>query len=473
MTTRVYDVAVIGAGPAGMVAASTTAALGLATLVLDEAGSPGGQVYCAITTTPLRDPAILGDAYWHGAQLLNPFRSSGAIHRPGALVWAAERRESGRYALGVVGTHEPVIEARALVIATGAIERPFPIAGWTLPGVIAAGGTQRLLKSAGLRPSGRVVLAGCGPLLWLVAQQLLNAGSAIDLVLDTTPRGRITMRHLAGFMASRYFARGVELVRSVRRRARVVDHVDALVALGENRLVGVRYAVAGAWHEAPADLLLLSQGVVPNVHLPAALGCGLRWNAAQAAFEPIVDTWGGTTLPDVFVAGDGAGIAGADAATARGALAGLAAANALGRIDASRRDRDAKPHRRALARALRGRAFLDAVYRPVEAFRLPVGDTLACRCEEVTAEAIRAAIRAGARTPDEVKSATRCGMGLCQGRFCALTVAELCASERAVAAAEVGHPRVRLPVKPVPLATLAAWPPSQAADDAVLRELRE
>ena len=134
-----------------------------------------------------------------------------------------------------------------------------------------------------------------------------------------------------------------------------------------------------------ADLLVLHQGMVPDVNLGSALGCAHRWNDAQACFEPVVDAWGGSTLPGVFFAGDAAGIAGAAAAEARGQLAALAVANALGRIDAKARDprREAS---RVLRRALRGARLSRCAHRPADVYRIPRGATVVCRCENVTAD---------------------------------------------------------------------------------------
>ncbi len=479
MSARIHDVAVIGVGPAGLAAATVTASLGLSTIAFDESPSPGGAIYRALTTTPVRRPEVLGPDYWRGGNLVRAFQAAGAEYLPATSVWAVARRDDGAFDVGVTGGRPAArvaetFAARALVIATGTLERPFPVPGWTLPGVVTAGGVQALLKSAALVPEGRVVFAGAGPLLWQVAWQCLNARARIDLVLETIPRGRLAeaMRHAPGFMFSGYLARGLELVRAVRRRTRVVEHVEALEAQGEGRVERVRYALDGTWHEVAADALVLSHGVVPNLHLAAALGCEIAWNPTQASFEPVVDAWGGTTIGNVFVAGDGAGVAGVEAAIARGRLAALAAANALGRIDAARRDADAESPRRAVTHGLRGRAFLDALYRPADAFRRPDGDTLACRCEEVTAREVRAAVRAGATDADALKVATRCGMGPCQGRFCALTACEIVAHERGVSPADVGHPRVRFPVRPVTLAEGASWSATPAAERTEERDPR-
>jgi len=470
------DVAVIGAGPAGLAAATLCAERGLATVLYDEQQAPGGQIYRNVTASPFRQPEILGDDYWHGAALVPPFHASGATYVPGATVWAVSKCDDGLHELGV-STGAPdarraeLVPVRAVIIATGAQERPFPIPGWTLPGVMSVGAAQLLLKTAAEVPTGRVVLAGSGPLLWLLAAQYLNVGVVVDALLDTTPRGRYAeaASHAWGFMRSEYFAKGLQLVRNVRAKVTIVEHVTALAADGGERVETVRYEVAAKVHEMPADLLLLHQGVVPNINLSNAIGCEHRWNELQACFDPVVDDWGGTSVANVFIAGDGAGIAGALAAEAGGQLAALAVANGLGRITAQDRDAAAAAPRQALARATRGRKFFDTLYRPADAFRLPRGDTVVCRCEEVTAQQIVDTVRLGCAGPNQVKSFLRCGMGPCQGRFCGLTVTELIARARGVPPAEVGYYRLRFPIKPITLGELAALPADPQAIRAVDR----
>jgi len=470
------DVAVIGAGPAGLAAATVAAECGLAVALYDDQRGPGGQIYRAIGASPLARPDALGADYWAGGALVRAFERSGAAHVAGVLVWSIAPGADGTLALAMsTGTPRApashVVHARAVVAATGAIERAMPVPGWTLPGAMSVGAAQILLKTAGIVPSRGTVIAGSGPLLWLYAHQCLEAGGAIDAILDTTPKGRLAsaLRHAGGFLVSRYLAKGWALVRSVRARVRVVEHVDSVAALGEDRVAGVRWSADGAFETLACDTLLLHQGVVPGVHLAGAAGAALAWDDAQACFAPVVDAWGGSTLPGLWIAGDAAGIAGADAAAPRGALAALAAANALGRFDAAERDRKARPHRAALERARRGRAFLDTLYRPADAFRVPVGDTIVCRCEEVTAERIASAARDGAMGPNQAKALTRCGMGPCQGRTCGGTACEIVAAARAIAPAEVGHARLRFPARPVTLGELASLPSSEAARRAVVR----
>jgi NAD(P)H-nitrite reductase large subunit len=386
-------------------------------------------------------------------------------------------RADGRVELGVSldsanARRSEIVVALAVIVAIGAQERPFPIPGWTLPGVITAGAAQALLKASALVPAGRVVLAGCGPLVWLVASQLHRAGATIAAVLDTTPRGRYAeaASYAWGFVRSDYFAAGMRLVREVKAATTVVEHVSALAAEGASRVQLVRYDADGASRTIAADALLLHQGIVPSINLPIAAGCALAWNERLACFEPVVDDWGVTAMPGIYVAGDVRRIAGARAAHASGRLAALAVANALGRIDARERDARAVAEREAIVTAKRGRPFFDTLYRPPDAFRIPEGPTIACRCEEVTAQQVVDATLRGCAGPNQAKAFVRCGMGPCQGRMCGLTVTELIAKTRGVSPADVGYFRERFPASPVTLGELASLPTNNEALRAVVRE---
>ncbi len=455
-----YDLVVIGGGPAGLAAAATAARAGLTTVLFDENPGVGGQIYRGITANPIRNRAILGDDYWAGAALAAEAKASGASIVTGATVWSLDRT------LGVgvsIAGQARLIQARRVIIATGSLERPFAVPGWTLPGVMTAGAAQTALKAQGLVPNGRTVLAGSGPLLWLLAAQMLRAGARLEAVFDTTPRGNWLRAalHLPDFLLSPYLAKGLALVREVKAKVRVRPARE-IAAVGTDKLREV--VVDG--RRIPADLLLLHQGVVPNVNTAIAAGVAHRWHARQLCFVPVLDADFQSSVPGIAVAGDGAGIAGGTAAAERGRIAAIAAVRALA---PNARVPDPQGARQRLQREEMGRAFLDELYRPPVALRRPEGDTIVCRCEEVTAKQIRETARLGCEGPNQMKAFLRCGMGPCQGRLCGLTVTELIAEERGRTPGDVGYYRLRPPIKPITLAELASLPISEAERKAVER----
>ncbi|PZU92731.1 MAG: FAD/NAD(P)-binding oxidoreductase [Chelatococcus sp.] len=473
-----YDLVVVGAGPAGLSAAARAAELGLSVLLADENPAPGGQIYRAITTTPVQNRAILGEDYWRGSGIVARFERSKAVYAAGCTVWSLGPSDtdpaSDSFEIGLsLGGKARMIAASQVILATGAQERPFPIPGWTLPGVMTAGAAQIALKGAGIVPAGRTVIAGCGPLLYLLAAQLAAAGSEIVAVLDTTPRANWAKALAAfpDFLRSPYLAKGLKLMAATRRRLRFVSGVTGLAAGGEGRLVSVTAQRGGASETIACDTLLLHQGVIPGVNLSNAAGCAHDFDETQHAFVPRLDAWFASSVAGIAIAGDGAGIGGAESAALRGEIAAFDAARRLGRLSPAERDRQAAPIRADLERCLRGRRFLDLLYRPAPQFLAPRDDaTIVCRCEEVTAGQIRdAATRLGVTGPNQMKAFLRCGMGPCQGRLCGPTVVELIAQARGTTPAEVGYYRLRPPVKPVTLAELAGLPQTEAAVKAVVR----
>lgn len=468
----VYDLAVIGAGPAGLAAAAEAASLGLDTVLFDEQRGPGGQIYRGLVESKLSGRQILGDDYWRGERLVTAIQHDRVAYIPESIVWAVlPNLEIG---LSIKG-QGVCVRAKNILVATGAVERPFPIGGWTLPGVLTVGAGQILLKTSALVPSGRLVMAGSGPLLWLLAAQYLQAGVRIEAILDTTPAQNVrsATRHFVSFALSPYFAKGIKMLSRVLREVRVVRNVESLEAEGDDCLRAVIYRTRG-W-AAPvrlnADTLLLHQGVAPNINLTQSIGCDHEWDDRQLSFRPVSDPFGETSVENIFVAGDGAGIVGAHASEFQGRLAAVAVAHREGRLDQSQFSDLSGRHRLYLRRWLPGRAFLDTIFRPADQFRIPPDDIVICRCEEVTAGQLREAVRLGCSGPNQAKAFLRCGMGPCQGRFCGLTVTEIIARERHVSAAGVGYFRTRAPVKPVTLTEIAALPVTAEAVAAVVRDL--
>ena len=454
---RSYDYAIVGAGPAGLSAAARSASFGLSVVLLDEQRHPGGQIYRAIEQGGAERLAALGPDYRHGQNLVDRFHRSGADYLHSATVWQITPERKIYYLKeGKAGC----LQAERLLIATGAIERPVPIPGWTLPGVMGAGAADVLFKSSGLVPSGRVVLAGTGPLLYLVACHLLAAGTRIAGLLDTrSPQDYIRAARLlpAALPGVGYLIRGLAMhAQILKARVPHFRKISKLRASGQESLTHVTFVTGGRTHALEADRLILHDGVVPNTQMTRLLECAHAWDPVQRYFRPQVDEWGNTSVADIAVAGDTGGVYGAKSAERAGEIAALDTACRLKALSETERDRAAAPVKKRLLRERAVRPFLDSLFTPSRDFYLPADDdTLVCRCEEITAGQIRRVASEGGMGPNQVKAKIRCGMGPCQGRLCGSTVTEIIADVHRVPVPETGYYRVRPPLKPVPLGALA------------------
>ncbi|GHU26763.1 (2Fe-2S)-binding protein [Betaproteobacteria bacterium] len=451
-----HDLIVIGAGPAGLAAAVTGSRHGLRVLLLDEQPAIGGQIYRNITGSDKRRARILGNDYTQGAELARLLAASTVEHWPDSAVWQVGADKSVQVLRNGISQ---TLRAEAIIVATGAIERPFPIPGWTLPGVMTAGAGQVLLKSAALIPHEPVVLAGCGPLLYLLAAQYLRAGVKPRAILDTSPRvdPRLALRHAGDMLLSWHdVAKGVGLLREIHASGvPFYRDVRELRLEGDKRLERVSFASERQTHVLDCGLALLHQGVVPNTQISWSLRAEHRWNDDQLCWQPVRDEWGQLSVPGIYVAGDGAAIGGARVAGLQGELAALGVAQALERRSPANTVSRADVLRARLRRHLAIRPFLDRQYRPRDEYRIPADEVIVCRCEEVTAGAIRALVALGCVGPNQAKSFSRCGMGPCQGLQCGLTVTELIAQAAGLTPQEVGYYRIRPPLKPLTLGQLA------------------
>jgi NADPH-dependent 2,4-dienoyl-CoA reductase/sulfur reductase-like enzyme len=443
-------VVIVGAGSAGVRAAQALAAAGLRPIVIDEAEHAGGRIYQQPPRGAERDAASLYGFEARKAERIHhvlPSLGPRVDRRPGTLAWNCWQRELDL--LGPGGAER--IGFDGLILATGATELALPFPGWTLPGVFGLGAAQIALKTQGIAIGRRIVFLGAGPLLPLVAWQHLKAGAEIAAVLDATPFAA-KLRALPRLArAPATLAKGAYYVAALRRAGIPMLHdVRRPRALGEERLAGLVVEVAGRAHRFACDALGASFGLRSETQLADLAGCEFAFDARTRQYLPVRDEAGRTSVARVYVAGDGAGIAGADAAELAGERAALAALEDLGRrFDINR------------ARDLEGRlARLDGFRRGLEiAYPFPDhlldaldDEVMVCRCEGVSAGMLRAtATQKDAPEVNRLKALSRIGMGRCQGRMCGRAAAEVLARARAVDLAEVGRLRGQPPVKPIPM----------------------
>jgi NADPH-dependent 2,4-dienoyl-CoA reductase/sulfur reductase-like enzyme len=454
-----HEVVVVGAGPAGIRAAVEAGAAGAKVLVLDDAAAPGGQIYRQpppeLRPTP-RD--ALGSSRRKSRPLFADLERAGVSVSSATEVWGAL---PDRVLLLNRGGHAAVIQAGALVLATGAYDRPAAMPGWTLPGVVTAGGVTALVKAQRVLPGRRVLLAGTGPLLLAAATALVHGGARVVGIAEAAPR-----RSLLGLLRRPGIVRQTAEVMRALWRTPVWTRTGLLRIEGEREVECAVLArldddwrpVAGTERRVEVDTVVLGYGLVPSPELPELAGCALVYDAGRGGWIPAADAERlmATSVPGVFVAGDGAGIGGADVAEQEGRLAGLGAALQVGRLDAAWAANRAAPALRALRRFARFRRTLGRVLAPRPGlYELVTDDTIVCRCEEVSGADVRAAITDGAAGLAEVRAVTRAGMGLCQGRFCVPTVCGLLGRWAGVSPQAAGRFPPRLPARPVPIPVLA------------------
>jgi D-hydroxyproline dehydrogenase subunit alpha len=455
------EVAVIGAGPGGMSAALAAADAGCQVALVDSSPRVGGQIYRQ------SQRAGPGGGAAAGGRLPARFRRVTAHPRitlaTGVSVWRAEQAGTG-FRLWCTGGVEAV-EARAVVLATGASELVVPFPGWTLPGVVTAGGAQAMLKAHDTLVGRRVLVAGTGPLLLPVAAGLARRGARVAAVCEASGPGRITAglpavaRHpgklaeAAGYAAA--LARGRVRVRAgwaltgVRGQGRVEE---ALVT----RVDG-SWQASGRTRAIAVDAVAVSHGLVPLLELPRALGCRDDQLERYPAAAVAVDADQATSTPGVFACGELTGVGGAAKAELEGALAGASAARRLGRLgEAGFAARTAGAARR-IGRARDFAALLGRLYPLADGWLARLRpDTVICRCEDVTWEELTGALSAGPADLRAIKGLTRCGMGYCQGRTCGPVVQYAAARLTGRSLAALGDLHARPVVTPVPLSRLAA-----------------
>jgi len=385
----VADVAVIGAGPAGIAAAVRAAESGLRVVVLDRGLEPGGQIWRHVTGGSI--PRIA--QHWI-AQLTR----SGAKVIHGTSVVDVQS-EDGEFEILADSSGSALrVRTGGIILATGARELLIPFDGWTLPGVMGIGGTQALLKSGASFAGKRVIVAGSGPLMLPVAASLAHSGARLVLVAEQAPRRAVT-RFAAGLWRSPAL-----VAQAARYRARFLSTSYSTgtwitAAHGTGRLEGVTVTNGRRTWQAAADVLCTGYGLVPNVELARLLGCETRDGAIT------VDAQQRTTVANVLAVGEATGIGGAPLSLVEGEIAGLTVSPRSHVPDALLRKRT------ALESA--ARRMLDAFALREELRSLPSANTIVCRCEDVSYGSVK-----NAACARQAKLYTRAGMGPCQGRTC-------------------------------------------------------
>lgn len=384
MKTWRCDIAVIGAGPAGLAAALAAARSGKQVMILDDNPRPGGQIWRdgpQVTLPPLA-------RYYREAVAAEP----GIAQLSGVRLIA---RPTPQSLLFETADSAGVITWKKLILCCGARELSLPFPGWTLPGVTGAGGLQAQIKHGLRLDNERVVVAGSGPLLLAVADSVRRAGGEVVAIVEQ-----------ASFTALTRFGTGLwrwpEKLRQLFSLGwpRYQTRSQVIAAHGERALTGITVRRPGAERRIDCTRLAIGYGLIPNLEPALFFDCEIRHDAVA------VNRWQNTSVTSVYAAGECTGVGGSELALAEGKIAGYAAAGNAAQAKAVFSERARWQHfAHAVNHAFALSEHLKAVATP---------ETLLCRCEDVRCGDV-------AREKDwrQAKLATRCGMGACQGKTCA------------------------------------------------------
>jgi NADPH-dependent 2,4-dienoyl-CoA reductase/sulfur reductase-like enzyme len=446
--SQVHSAVIVGAGPAGIRAAQTLLAHGVTPCLVDEGLRGGGQIYRRQPENFRREPKALYGFEASKAVAVHQTMDQLAAaidYRPQTLVWNAEDNRLDT----LQNRHAGQIDYQNLIVATGATDRILPVPGWTLPGVYSLGAAQIALKYQGCAIGERVVFAGSGPLLYLVAYQYAKAGAKVVAVLDSAPFSA-QCRALPALLGQ-----PLTLAKGLYYRAWLTAHgipVHQGATLqridGEKRVSAAQWQGNAAVKHLECDAVAFAHALRSETQLADLLGCDFHWSPLNRAWLPSRDNAGRSSVKGVYLAGDGAGIMGADAAEMAGELAALTLLADNGyTVDPAR----AAELQARLAGVERFRHGLETAFPfPVDWAAKTPDETVVCRCEEVSAGDIRAVVTDGHWEMNRVKAMCRVGMGRCQGRMCGLAAAEIVAHSSGRELASIGRLRGQAPIKPLP-----------------------
>ncbi|CAN7405490.1 FAD-dependent oxidoreductase [Mesorhizobium sp. LjRoot246] len=440
-------VVIVGAGPAGIRAAAALVDAGLHPVVIDEGQRAGGQIYRRPPDEFVRTPEQLYGSEAAKARALHALFDRLAAdgrftHRAGSSVIAVQ--EGQLHVLGEGGLQ--LVSYDRLILATGASDRVAPVPGWQCAGVYSLGAAQIALKAQGVALGQRIVLIGSGPLLTLVGVQLVKAGADVAAVLDTSPWHQ-QMRGLWDLAARPLVPlRGLALRAKLGSRYHAGVSLERIEADGQGVTAMCWRDAGGRQHHTPCDTIGMGWHLRAETHLADLAGCAFAYDEQWRQWLPKTDEMG-RAGNGVYLAGDGVRLLGADGAEIAGRLAAAACLADLGfPVPSTAADL------RKLARLERfARGLACAFPWPAEIVRALPDEAIVCRCENVTAGAVRQGADFGGGEANRLKALSRVGMGRCQGRYCQLAAVELAAAQAGCAPDAIGRFRGQAPVRPAPV----------------------
>lgn len=462
------DVAIVGAGPAGMAAALELARAGASVTVYDMQPRCGGQIL-------RQPPATFTVKKWLSQRVYRTLQRLRETYEADAGI----EQVTGVEVLGIASTGDGFAlqlrsagdireqRARKVLIATGAADMPVAFPGAQLPGVMATGGIQAFVKSQQFVPGTRFVFAGSHPLQLIVANQVAAAGGKVAAVVFSQTRGdflRLLLRPgpLLRQPGNALFFAG-QVMKALRLGIPLRFGEVIARANGRDRLdsVDLQAAHTDAWQtpsRLPCDRLGTCYGFLAQTELLRQAGAACRWSEQRGGWIAQHNQALETDIEGLYVAGESTGVAGAEVARLEGEIAGTAIAVACGYVSEHETRADQRARRSRLAAVNAFAALLaDFSYTSHRTLLALMRDeSTVCKCEEVTAGDLRQILQTQPEIRDlsGLKLLSRCGMGHCQGRYCHYQLRALMAASRGLSPEQLGGFTARFPARPVRIGDL-------------------
>lgn len=323
------EILIIGAGPAGLSAAIEAAKYGADVLVVDENSKPGGQLFKQIHKffgSRRHQAGVRGMDI--GTQLLEDVKKLGVEVMLDTVAYGIYPNGEG-VALAVKGETGYIVHPKKIIMATGASENPLAFPGWTLPGVVGAGAIQTMINVHRVPVGQKVLMIGSGNVGLIVTYQLLQSGANVVGIVEAAPK-------IGGY--------GVHSAKVRRAGVPIYTGHTVLEAIPNEDMSGIKGAIIAKVDErfqpikgteqfVEADCIGIAVGLTPDIGLPSMAGVTFTNIGRLGGTVPLHDRDLMTTEDGVYVAGDSAGVEEASSAIEEGKLAGIAAAEALGKID--------------------------------------------------------------------------------------------------------------------------------------------
>jgi len=455
-----YDVVIIGAGPSGIQCAIQLQNRGLKIALLDDCCKLGGQIYKNVQNNDTAEKRkLFQEDYYKGLELISKLDLGSIDYISNASIWSINKSEVF-YSCKNVSTK---ISAKKIVIASGAMERPFPVRGWTLPGVMGATSAQIMLKESSIVKDD-AVFVGTGPLFYYVISQYIDAGAKIKAIIDTTPaKNYITsLKHLPkALLKVGYLIKGLGFLYKFRKhKIKMYKFVTDVKFEGDSSLFKseetLKRVIFNDGTSIETQTAFIHNGLSPNINLQLQAGCDYEFSPKTRTINITTNEFMESSVDNIFVIGDGKSVRGVDTATTEAKIAATKILKDFNKIEEKIIENKFLAYSKELKSHSYIRDFLDALYLPNTEFLSPKqDDVVVCRCEEVTFSAVKSSLKIDDKGLNSLKSFTRCGMGNCQGRFCGLTLLEIMSEKTNVSIEELNYLKIRSPIRPVRIEEMA------------------